>query len=49
VEVVAEGAEERVKKLVLWCHKGPPSATVLAVHETLDNWKGEFTSFEIVF
>ncbi len=49
VEVVAEGAEERVKKLVLWCHKGPPAATVLAVHETLDKWKGGFTSFEIVF
>lgn len=49
VEVLAEGPAERVKKLVTWCHKGPPAAGVTQVRETQEEWKGEFTSFDIVF
>ena len=49
VEVLAEGPEERVKKLVTWCLKGPPAARVAQVRETQEEWKGEFTSFDIVF
>lgn len=49
VEVLAEGPEDRVKKLVLWCHHGPPYAQVTRVHETQEEWKGEFSSFDIVF
>ncbi len=49
VEVLAEGPKDLVKKLVSWCHEGPPAARVSGVHETQEEWKGEFTSFEIVF
>jgi len=49
VEVLAEGPEDRVKKLVLWCHHGPPYAQVTWVHETQEEWEGEFSSFDIVF
>lgn len=49
VEVLAEGPEERVKKLGAWCRKGPPAARVTQVREIREEWKGEFTSFDIVF
>lgn len=31
VEVVAEGPENAVQKMVTWCHAGPPAALVTAV------------------
>ena len=49
VEAVIEGMEEQVKKLVAWCHHGPPSASVRHVVENAEPWRGEFDSFEIVF
>ena len=49
VEVLAEGPEDRVKKLVAWCHHGPSSAKVRRVNETQEEWHGEFSSFDIVF
>jgi acylphosphatase len=49
VEVLAEGPEEQVKKLVSWCHHGPPSAQVYQVNEREEKWVGEFDSFDIVF
>jgi acylphosphatase len=49
VEVVAEGSEENVKKLVSWCHLGPPSARVTRVHETSEMFHGEFNSFDVVY
>ena len=49
VEAIAEGPEGQVKKLVSWCHKGPPRSQVLRVRETREEWKGEFSSFDIVF
>ena len=49
VEVVAEGPEENVGKLVAWCHHGPPSARVTRVHETVEAFQGEFASFEVVY
>lgn len=49
VQVLAEGPEDRVKRLVAWCHHGPPTARVTRVHETLEEWKGESTSFDIAF
>jgi acylphosphatase len=49
VEVVAEGPEERVKQLVAWCHHGPSYARVTDVHQTKEEWLGEFDSFDIVF
>lgn len=49
VEVLAEGPEDRVNKLVAWCHHGPSHAHVTDVHETREAWQGEFDSFDIVF
>lgn len=49
VEVVAEGPEDSVRKLVAWCHHGPPSARVMRVHETEEPFQGEFSSFGVVY
>jgi acylphosphatase len=49
VEVVAEGPEEKVRELALWCRKGPPAARVSHVEETSEPWRGEFDVFEIAF
>ena len=48
VEVLAEGPEEAVRKLVSWCHHGPSVARVDQVHAKSQEWKGEFESFDIV-
>jgi acylphosphatase len=49
VEMVAEGAEESVRKLVHWCHRGPSAAKVTRVDQTEEAWRGEFNSFDIVY
>lgn len=49
VEILAEGPEDRVKKLISWCHHGPRAAEVYRVHETREEWQGAFVSFDIVF
>lgn len=49
VEVLAEGPEDKVNKLIEWCRQGPAYARVDRVHETREEWKGEFESFDIVF
>lgn len=49
VEALIEGEEDRVRKLVTWCHHGPSAARVTGVHESEEPWQGEFISFEIVY
>jgi acylphosphatase len=49
VELVAEGAEESVRKLVQWCNRGPSAAKVTRVDQTDEVWRGEFHSFEIAY
>ena len=49
VELIAEGAREEVKKLIEWCHHGPPGARVTMVHEIKEDYTGEFDSFRISF
>ncbi|MFC1823645.1 acylphosphatase [Thermodesulfobacteriota bacterium] len=49
VEVLAEGPEKNVGKLIEWCHKGPSAARVDRVQEYREEWQGEFDSFDIVF
>lgn len=49
VEVLAEGEELMVKKLVAWCHHGPPHANVTRVDQEEEPWQGEYGSFDIVF
>jgi acylphosphatase len=49
VEVVAEGPEDKVRKLVTWCHHGPTSAQVTRVQEGLEVFQGEFADFDVVY
>ncbi|MBF0169610.1 MAG: acylphosphatase [Nitrospinae bacterium] len=47
VEVVAEGAPEKVDRLVEWLHHGPPSARVTGVVIDRSEATGEFAGFAI--
>lgn len=47
VEAVAEGEEERLKELIDWCHHGPPGAIVRAVEVRWEDFRGEFSDFEV--
>lgn len=49
VEVLAEGREEAVQQLAVWCRKGPPGSRVDRVMEEVEAWQDEFDSFDIVF
>jgi acylphosphatase len=47
VEVVAEGNEEALRKLIEWCREGPPLARVERVEVRWENPTGAFTGFHI--
>lgn len=49
VEIVAEGTNHTIAELKNWCYEGPPNAVVTNVKETIEEYKGEFLSFDIVF
>ena len=49
VELIAEGSKENVAKLTEWCHNGPPAARVKGVNESIEDYTGEFASFEIIY
>ena len=48
VEVIAEGEEEQIKKLINWCKRGPPSAEVIKLEVKKKAVRGEFNTFRIV-
>ena len=47
VELLAEGAAERVEALLGWCRQGPPFARVDAVDVSESLPTGEFGTFDI--
>lgn len=47
VEVVTEGPKDNLEKLIQWCHKGPPGASVTNVEIKWGNATGKFRDFEI--
>lgn len=49
VEALLEGPEDAVLKLVDWCRKGPSAASVTRIQETEEAWRGEFSSFDVVY
>ena len=50
VEIVAEGQEEDLKKLLTWCKTGPELAEVEGVEEKWEDIdKTNFVEFKIVF
>lgn len=48
VEALFEGDEEPVKKLIEWCHHGPPEAVVKNVNIDWEAYKGEFKNFTVI-
>jgi acylphosphatase len=47
VEIVAEGEEDDLGKLLAWCREGPSYAHVTGVEEQYSEATGEFNSFRI--
>ena len=47
VEIVVEGEEGKVKKLINWCYQGPGSAIVEKIDIEWEKYRGEFNSFGI--
>ena len=47
VEVVIEGDNERVNRMVGWCGMGPPHAHVADVRAEWEEYRGEFQGFSI--
>jgi acylphosphatase len=47
VEALVEGEEDRLKRLLDWCRRGPPGATVRGVEIRWEDWRGEFADFRI--
>jgi acylphosphatase len=47
VEIVAEGEEESLQKLIAEARKGPPLAFVERIEVEWDEYRGEFTNFQI--
>lgn len=49
VELLAEGQEQAVRALVLWCRTGPPHARIDRVEEFPEAFTGEFDTFSITY
>jgi len=49
VEIVAEGNEKSLTRLLDWCRTGPPKAQVLKIEPAWDEAEGEFESFIIKY
>ena len=48
VEAIFEGESEPVKKLIEWCHHGPPGAVVKNVKIEWQAYEGEFKNFTVI-
>ena len=49
VEAVFEGEDANVQKMLEWCKKGPPHATVKKVDAAEEPYTGEFRDFRITY
>jgi len=49
VEIVVEGAEDQVDRLIQWCRIGPPSARVTGIEVMNESPTGEFKTFRVKF
>lgn len=47
VEILAQGEENILKNLIIWCWEGPPQARVDDVEEVWEEPKEELKNFEI--
>lgn len=48
VEAVFEGSDDKVKEVLEWCSKGPPSARVDDMETELSNYIGDLEGFDII-
>ncbi|MDH3973554.1 MAG: acylphosphatase [Deltaproteobacteria bacterium] len=49
VEAVLEGNRSRVRQVIDWCRKGPPSAHVTGIETVWEEATGEFHDFIIKY
>jgi acylphosphatase len=49
VEIVIEGNEDDVKRMIAWCHKGPHLANVRGVDYHEEPFQDAFDDFQIVY
>ena len=47
VEVVVEGADAAIDKLISWCRTGPSMARVTDVRIEFEDYSGEFVEFRV--
>lgn len=47
VYIIAEGLEEKLKELIIWCHKGPKEARVTKVDVEWKESNGEYSDFQV--
>lgn len=47
VEAVVEGEANAVEKMIAWCQKGPPMASVSEVEVSWETYRGAFDNFTI--
>jgi acylphosphatase len=48
VDVVFEGPEDKVKEMVEWCEKGPPTSRIDKTKVGYEEYRGEFKDFKII-
>ncbi len=48
VEIVAEGEQEQLEELLMWCWKGPKGAKVTDLEFAWGLTTGEFEEFEVI-
>lgn len=48
VEVVVQGEEDKVKKLIEWCKKGPPHASIANIDIKWEEVMKQLQSFEVL-
>jgi len=49
VEVLLEGEEDKVMRVIEFCKKGPPGALVTNVEIIWEEYKGEYKDFKILY
>jgi len=47
VEAVLEGEKDMVERLIEWCRRGPPGASVTKVEVAWEDYRGEFRGFRV--
>ena len=47
VEAMLEGEEQGVRRMVAWCHEGPPGAVVEDVAVAWGEYSGQFGTFAV--